>query len=116
MKLKVRENGLVEEGLRVGHQVRAEPEHEGAELHLVQSSIAVEIALSEHAHYVVVGHPLQPHQGSVGLQALEGYHPLLSVHQQLEPVPQLLHEPLRPQLLHHRRKVVLEHHPVLRPH
>ncbi|CAD5162942.1 unnamed protein product, partial [Musa acuminata subsp. malaccensis] len=90
------------------HELGAQPEHEHAELHLVQGSVPVQVPLPHHLHKVLVAEPRHPHRRRVPLQALDGDHPLRWIHQQPEPLAQFLDQPLRPQPRRHRRKEVLE--------
>ncbi|CAL9168917.1 unnamed protein product, partial [Musa hybrid cultivar] len=95
---------------RAFDELRTQSDHEHAELHLVQHAVPVEVPLPHHSHQLVVSQPHQPQRRHVPPQALRRDHPPLRIHQQLEPLAQLLHQPLRPQPLRHPRQEVLESH------
>lgn len=72
------------------HQVGTKPEHQHAELHLVQRPVAVEISFLDHRPYVFVRQISETqHHRRVTPEALERDDTLLSVHQQLESVAEL---------------------------
>lgn len=92
------------------HQLGAESDHEDAELHLVQRAVPVEVPFPHHLRQLVVPELAEPQHRRVPLQAPEGDLAGAGVHEQLEPLAELLDQPLHAQLPRHRRQEVLELH------
>lgn len=100
----------------IPHQTRTQPEHESTKLHLIQSSIPIQITFSQHTHYFIFAHILQSKLLRIPLQALESDHTLLSIHQQPKPTTQLLHKPICAKFLHHCWKEIFKDNPISRCH
>ncbi|CAN0896956.1 hypothetical protein LINGRAHAP2_LOCUS18820, partial [Linum grandiflorum] len=75
--------------LRFPHQLRAQSKHQNTELHLIQSTVAVEIPFSNHPGDLRFRQVLQAQHGGVQAQALRRNHPSVLVDQQLEPIAEL---------------------------
>ncbi|KAK2984763.1 hypothetical protein RJ640_004588 [Escallonia rubra] len=58
-------------GMLAPGSIRAQSEHQNAELHLAEGPISVKIALLQHAQQVIVGQVLQAQQGRVVLEAVK---------------------------------------------
>ncbi|CAN1843935.1 hypothetical protein LINPERHAP1_LOCUS37293 [Linum perenne] len=72
------------------HQIRAQSKHQNTKLHLIQSSVAVKIPFLHHPVKLPVGQVLETQYGGVPLQTSRCNHPFVLIHQQLEPIAELL--------------------------
>ncbi|CAI0410472.1 unnamed protein product, partial [Linum tenue] len=83
-------DGFLEPSPGIAHQLGAQSEHENAKLHLIQRAVAVHIPFLDHPGDLPVRQVLETQNGGVSSQALRRDHPFVLVHQQLEPIAELL--------------------------
>ncbi|CAN0914715.1 hypothetical protein LINGRAHAP2_LOCUS28722, partial [Linum grandiflorum] len=72
------------------HQLRAQSKHQNTKLHLIQNPVAVKVPFFNHPVELPVGQVLQTQNGGVQLQASGGDDASVLIHQQLEPIAELL--------------------------
>lgn len=79
------------------HELRAQPEHEHTELHLVQHTIPVEVTLPHHTRRLLLGDAAAESKcsGRASPEAVRSDDTLRRIHEQSEPLAQLFHQPLR---------------------
>ncbi|CAN1220352.1 hypothetical protein LINPERPRIM_LOCUS1867, partial [Linum perenne] len=63
------------------HQIRAQSKHQNTELHLIQSSVAVQIPFAHHSGDLPIRQVLQSQHGGVPAQARRSNHPSLLIDQ-----------------------------------
>jgi hypothetical protein len=92
------------------HQVRAQSDHEDAELHLIQCPVLVQVAFFHHLQELIILELAKPEPGRALLQAPDGDLSCPGLHEQLEPLAELLDQALHAQLPRHQWQEVLKLH------
>lgn len=80
---------LIQQIQGAAHQIGAHSEHQNAELHLRQNSVAVEVAGGDHRPQIRIRQAVEAEKRSVPFQAIEGDEAERGVHQKPKPLTEL---------------------------